>query len=99
MTRSTLLKEASKLSKDERLELVQDLWDTIAAEPDDGNISDEQRQILEERLREHEANPQDVVPWEVARAEIRAALEQHRAKRGTSKAKGARSAAKSKGKR
>lgn len=87
MTRSTLLKEASKLSKAERLELVQDLWDTIAAEPDDGKISDEERQILDERLREHEANPQDVVPWEVARAEIRAALEQHRAKPATRKAK------------
>src|SRR5687767_11525143 len=99
MTRSALLKEASKLSKDERLELVQDLWDTIAAEPDDGNISDEERLILEERLRDHEANPQDVVPWEVARAEIRAALEQHRAKRSTRKTKPAPSPEKTKGKR
>ena len=34
-------------------------------------------------MREHEANPDDVVSWEVVKAEMRKALEQHRRERHT----------------
>ena len=89
MTAKAILAQAKELPADERIRLVQDLWDTIAAEPESVEISDEHRRTLDERMREHEANPNDVVPWEVVKAEMRNALEQHRRERaaGTLKQK------------
>jgi putative addiction module component (TIGR02574 family) len=53
-----------RLSVDERLALVQEIWDSIAAQPDRVLLTDAQRQELERRLADHRANPGDVVPWE-----------------------------------
>lgn len=58
-----------RLSREERLTLVQEIWDTIAAE-DQPLLSDEQRQELERRVAEDDANPDDVIPWEQAKADI-----------------------------
>jgi putative addiction module component (TIGR02574 family) len=101
MTAKAILAQARTLPADERIRLVQDLWDTIAEEPESVEISDEHRRILDERMREHEANPGDVVPWEVVKAEMRKALEQHRRERaaGTSKRKSKAPTGKRKAKR
>src|SRR5262249_27721726 len=63
-----------RLSVDDRLALMHEIWDSIAAEPGCVHLSDAQRQELERRLAEHEANPGDVVPWERVKAEARAGL-------------------------
>ena len=59
-----------RLSADERLELMHEIWDSIAAEPGTIHLTDAQRQELERRLAEHEVNPGDAVPWEQVKAEI-----------------------------
>ena len=60
-----------RLSVEERLALVEELWDSIAeATP----LTDAQRAELDRRLAEHEANPDDVVPWENIKASITARL-------------------------
>lgn len=64
---STLLAEALKLSFDERLRLVDAIWDSIAAHAD--MLTEEQRAELERRWADDEANPNDVVPWETVLAE------------------------------
>jgi putative addiction module component (TIGR02574 family) len=58
-----------RLSVEERLALVQEIWDSIAAEPGRTHLSDAQRRELERRLAEHAANPGDVVSWEQVKAE------------------------------
>ena len=58
-----------RLSVHERLALVHEIWDSIAAEPRDTYLSDAQRNELERRVAEHERNPQDVVPWEQVKAD------------------------------
>lgn len=58
------------LSVDEQIEYVQDLWDWIAARPEDIPVADWQKDIAEARLREYRANPDGVVPW----AEVRTRL-------------------------
>ena len=63
-----------QLSRDERLELVQQIWDTIAAEQPPTLLSPLQRAELERRLAEDEANPDDTVPWEQVKAEALARL-------------------------
>src|SRR5687768_6573978 len=80
MTAKSILAKAKALPADERIRLVQDRWDTIAEEPESVEISDEHRRILDERLREHEENPTDVVPWEAVKAEARRMLHDRRTK-------------------
>ena len=62
-----------KLSRDERITLVQDIWDSIAAERPP-QISEARRRELERRAAEDDANPDDVIPWEVVKADALARL-------------------------
>lgn len=56
-----------RLSVEERISLVEEIWDSIAeATP----LTDAQRAELDRRLRDHRSNPEDVVPWEVVKASI-----------------------------
>ena len=56
-----------KLSVEERLVLVEELWDSIAeATP----LSEAQRAELDRRLEEHKKNPENAVPWETVKASI-----------------------------
>lgn len=50
MTRKTLLEELVKLSAAERLLLAQDLWDTVAADPEAVTLSPAQQQELARRF-------------------------------------------------
>jgi putative addiction module component (TIGR02574 family) len=61
-----------KLSREERLALVQELWDSIAAEPGPSLLTDAQRKELLRRADEDDANPDDVIPWEEVKAKARA---------------------------
>ncbi len=57
-----------RLGVEERLTLVEEIWDSIAADSAAVPLTPEQTQELERRLAAHEANPEDVVPW----AEVKA---------------------------
>ena len=63
------LAEIESLSIEERLALVEAIWDSIAAESENLPLTDAQRQELERRLVDDEANPDDVVSWEEVRAQ------------------------------
>ena len=63
-----------RLSVEERLTLVEDLWDSIAEESAATNLTDAQRAELDRRLADHIANPNDVVSWEDVKASITARL-------------------------
>ena len=53
-----------RLPVEERLALVEDIWDSITADSAALPLTDVQRDELDRRLAEHETNPDDVVPWE-----------------------------------
>ena len=55
--------ELQKLTAEEQLILVGELWDALAARPDAFPPREDHVQILEERLAEHRRNPDDVIPW------------------------------------
>jgi putative addiction module component (TIGR02574 family) len=65
------LSDLLKLSPAERIQLAQDLWDSIAEDPEALPLTSEQRQELERRLAEHEQDPSTAVPWEDVRARLR----------------------------
>jgi putative addiction module component (TIGR02574 family) len=70
--KAELLEEARRLSPVDRLELIAALWDTLSEE--DIPVTSEERALLDARLADLEANPQDQSPW----AEVKARLERRR---------------------
>ena len=70
----TEIKDLLKLSVDERIHLVQTIWDSIAAETEASGISDEHKKILDERLEAHKTNPDDVVSWNEVKRSVKKIL-------------------------
>ena len=67
---ANLLAEALKLSPDDRLQLIEALWDTLSEE--DLPVTREERALLDSRLADLEANPGDQGSW----PEVETRLEQ-----------------------
>ena len=55
------------LSVDEQIEYVQSLWERIAASPEQVPVPEWHREILDERLKDYEANPNAGESRDVAR--------------------------------
>ncbi|HEX9405829.1 MAG TPA: addiction module protein [Thermoanaerobaculia bacterium] len=52
------------LPADERLEIAQAIWDSIAARPESVPLTEAQREELDRRLLEYEDNPDAGETWE-----------------------------------
>jgi len=59
-----------KLSIDERIELVEEIWDSIAADASDLPLTVAQQSDLRRRLAEHRAEPQSGSTWEEIRRRL-----------------------------
>jgi len=70
----TEIKDILKLSVDERIHLVQTIWDSIAADTEVSEISEEHKKILDERLKAHKNNPHDVVGWDEVKKSVKKIL-------------------------
>ena len=57
-----------QLSVEDRISLVEDIWDSIADEKNLPPITDAQRVELQRRIEEDDSNPGDVVPWNDVKA-------------------------------
>jgi putative addiction module component (TIGR02574 family) len=60
-----------RLSREERLSLVQQIWDSVAAEGG-SLLTDAHRRELERRADEDDADPDGGIPWEDVKARARA---------------------------
>ncbi|WP_169977699.1 addiction module protein [Tautonia rosea] len=58
-----------RLSADERLDLMLELWDSLASEPGRTHLTPAQQRELQRRLADHDANPDDVISWEEIKAQ------------------------------
>lgn len=61
--------ELRKLTVAERLQLVDDIWESIAADADGGAITSEQLAEVQARRAEHARDAQSAIPWEHILAE------------------------------
>jgi len=71
MTISATTTDYLKLSVSERIQLVEDIWDSIAAEASNTvELSQAQIAELHRRVAEHRADPSTAVPWEQVRSKL-----------------------------
>ena len=70
---STLTKsDVLNLSVAERIQLVEDIWDSIAEVPEAVRLTEEQKTELDRRLDAYHRNPDEGSPWGMVRERIRA---------------------------
>ncbi|MCG2591134.1 addiction module protein [Rhodohalobacter sulfatireducens] len=63
----TLINELSKLNKNEKLLLVEALWDSIASDPEEVEVPDHHKSILEQRLKTLEEDKKNGSSWKEVR--------------------------------
>ena len=69
---STLAKaDVMSLSVSERIQLVEDIWDSIAEVPESVSLTEEQKAELDRRLDAYHQNPDLGSPWELVCERIR----------------------------
>ena len=69
------MREIGRLSVRKRVRLVQDIWDSIQPTAEGLPLTDEQKEIIDERLAEHRRDPSIAVPWEEVRERLRSKLD------------------------
>lgn len=68
---SQSVQDFRSLSIAERIQLVEDIWDSIAIEGSEAvQLSEAQRQELQRRVQAHDADPSSAISWEHVRAEL-----------------------------
>ena len=65
------LNEISQLSVAERIQLVQDIWDSIWSVPEDVQLTEAQSQELDRRLQSYRREPESSVPWHEVKQRLR----------------------------
>jgi putative addiction module component (TIGR02574 family) len=58
------------LSISERIQLVEDIWDSIVELPEAVILTDEQKRELDNRLDAYHLDPNEGSPWELVRRRI-----------------------------
>lgn len=67
--------DISAMSVAERIQLVEDIWDSVATTPDEVAVTAVQRDELERRLQAYAGNPTEGKTWQ----QVKDALEQRSA--------------------
>jgi putative addiction module component (TIGR02574 family) len=78
---ANIKKQALALKPAQRIRLVQEIWDSIAAEPENVEVPEEHLRIIDERLSEHERDPSSVLTWPQVKRKLRRNLARARGRR------------------
>ncbi|BAZ86795.1 MULTISPECIES: addiction module protein [Nostocales] len=68
---SVTLNEIKALSIADRIRIVQDILESIAAEQAYPDLTTAQKRELDRRISDYEANPDNVMTWEEIKSSIR----------------------------
>lgn len=71
MDKAVILREIGSWSIEDRIQLVQEVWDQIADAGAEAPLTAAQEAELDRRLAALEANPEDVVTWETVRDQVK----------------------------
>jgi len=79
MSVARVRQDALALKPSERLRLVQDIWDSLTEEdPTTISVPDAHRQLIDERLAEHEKSPGETLTLSQFKRRVRAHLARKR---------------------
>jgi putative addiction module component (TIGR02574 family) len=67
---SQLIDQALGLPLEQRIQLIDALWESIADAGYEAALSPEQAEELDRRLAAHRRNPEDVIPWESIKKDL-----------------------------
>ncbi len=62
--------DITQLTVAERLQLIEELWASLASRPEAVPLTDAQLALIAERRAEHARDPEGAIPWEAVRAEL-----------------------------
>lgn len=68
---STQLSEILQLTVAERIQLAEDIWDSVAAFPDAIPLTDAQKEELDRRLQAYAENPSEGISWDELKDKLR----------------------------
>ena len=68
---SIVRKEIQSLSVSDRLQLLEEIWDSLVETPEAVPVTAAQRKELARRRRAHARNPSGAKPWTEVRARLR----------------------------
>jgi putative addiction module component (TIGR02574 family) len=71
----TVLREVDSWPVEDRVRLVQELWDRLVDQGHEPGLTDEMKVEVDRRLAAHRANPKAAIPWEEVEAEALARLQ------------------------
>ncbi len=71
MNISETLNEINTLNIEERILIVQEIWNNIEAEQVHFDLTDAQKKELDSRIDDYESNPENVLTWEEIKASIK----------------------------
>ena len=63
--------EIEQLSPEDRLRLIEDVWETLESVPGSLKLSEEHREILDQRHAELERNPDATMSWDEMMQQLR----------------------------
>lgn len=67
---TSLLDEVKNLPLSQRIELIEILWESIAQEGYEPELTAAQAEELDRRLSAHHQDPNDVVPWDSIKTDL-----------------------------
>jgi putative addiction module component (TIGR02574 family) len=68
---STQLSEILQLTIAERIQLAEDIWDSVAAFPEAIPLTDAQKEVLDRRLQAYAKNPNEGISWDELKDKLR----------------------------
>jgi putative addiction module component (TIGR02574 family) len=68
---STQLSDILQLTIAERIQLAEDIWDSVAAFPEAIPLTDAQKEELDRRLQAYAQNPNEGISWDELRDKLR----------------------------
>jgi putative addiction module component (TIGR02574 family) len=68
---STQFSEILQLTVAERIQLAEDIWDSVAAFPEAIPLTDAQKEELDRRLQAYAKNPNEDISWDELKDKLR----------------------------
>jgi putative addiction module component (TIGR02574 family) len=70
MPRKITIDDTVNMTDQEKLDLAQQLWDSITPEVLAADVPPGELELIEKRWQEHERNPSATVPWEEVKRQV-----------------------------